>query len=134
MDKSKRGKQARKGDTKDKDEGKEPYSPSSAIESMDWEDNLDGVKNLLEPPSQSRKDSEDPASADKAKDDTNSSSGTDDDNDEKKEKSKSHEDQSSSSSSESEEEAKEDDEEEEEEAKDSEVVRCGGRSVKKALY
>jgi hypothetical protein len=95
---------------------------------MDWEDNLDGVKNLLEPPSQSRKDSEDPASADKAKDDTNSSSGTDDDNDDKKEKSKSDDDDpSSSSSSESEEEVKED--EEEEEAKDSEVEEESGGSA-----
>jgi hypothetical protein len=39
MDKSRRGKQARKDENKDNDEGKEPYSPSSAIESMDWEDN-----------------------------------------------------------------------------------------------
>jgi hypothetical protein len=129
MDMSKRGKQARKDDNKDKDEGKEPYSPSSTVESMDWEDNLDGIKNLLEPSAQSRKDSEDPASADKAKDDNNSSSGTDDDNEEKKEKSDSDEDASSSSSSESEEEVKEDEEEEEDAGKGSEVEVEGDGSA-----
>jgi hypothetical protein len=44
------------GDSDSGDDGKEPYSLTSAADKMDWEESVTGIKNFFEPPSHSQSD------------------------------------------------------------------------------